>query len=900
MKHQDDELDLVLDRAVQEIREDVPDRQFEQAATDRVWQNLSREIVPEDESGPSAGHIRSCEDFQTLIPDYVADQLPQARHLLLQDHLGECIPCRRALKERRGAAARPFATPRPVKTGSWFVTMGWRAAAAAVIFMTLIGFGWKGEAFSFESGGMIRIEAVEGELFQLTGDGNVPLKTGDVITLEKGEGILTAKGSSAILTLADDSQVEMRERSELAVLERNYLFPGRQSDGQIDLKRGSVIVEASDQGSGHLYVNTSDCRVAVTGTVFSVSHGMRGSRVSVIEGEVHVNYRGNDDVLLPGQQTTTRSSLAHVPVAQDVAWSRNSAEYLELLREMRALGHEIDDVLQPGLRYDTDLLDLVPATTVVYVAMPNISDELGQAYEILQGRMAASDVLREWWEQQVIGMGGGEHLEEIIEKMRTFGDHLDEEVVMTVQLSANGEVSGPLFLARVSRPEAFLTMLAEEVAELEETYEQDLDLVMLQGQLPVGGSPGDAELYAWVRDDILALTPNFDSLWVMDAALQRVDGSTLAGSAFHEQLRDLYEDGVEWAVGVDLQRLIGTDHGDRESLEQMGLLDVQHVIAERKQRDGRTENRAVLTFDQPRRRMASWLAEPAAMGALDYVGPDASLAAAFVMKDMDILVDELFDFLGKTCGDFEESIREFQSREGVDIRRDFAAPLGGEFAIALDGPVLPTPSWKLVLEVYDPARFQRTMEWLVDRVNQEIAITGQSQGFRFESEQIGRREFFSIESLDTGLEVHFVFDGGYVIAGPSRGLLDRTLQNRSLGIRLTDSANFMSLLPRDDQVDFSGMIYQNLGPVLGPLAGTLSAIDLGDMVAGDKQMIASLAEGTKPSLAVFYGLEDRIIMASSAEGGLFTSGLDSLSGVTGLLGMQQSLARLVESEANAH
>ena len=40
---------------------------------------------------------------------------------------------------------------------------------------------------------------------------------------------------------------------------------------------------------------------------------------------------------------------------------------------------------------------------------------------------------------------------------------------------------------------------------------------------------------------------------------------------------------------------------------------------------------------------------------------------------------------------------------------DLAASLGGEFALALDGPLMPVPSWKLVSEVYDPGRFQATL-----------------------------------------------------------------------------------------------------------------------------------------------------------------------------------------------
>ena len=38
--------------------------------------------------------------------------------------------------------------------------------------------------------------------------------------------------------------------------------------------------------------------------------------------------------------------------------------------------------------------------------------------------------------------------------------------------------------------------------------------------------------------------------------------------------------------------------------------------------------------------------------------------------------------------------------------RALAATMGGDVAIALDGPVLPVPSFKVAIEVYDPARFQ--------------------------------------------------------------------------------------------------------------------------------------------------------------------------------------------------
>ena len=56
----------------------------------------------------------------------------------------------------------------------------------------------------------------------------------------------------------------------------------------VHLGRGSVIVQAKHRTQGHFYVDTGDCRVAVTGTLFGVTAGVKGSRIIVFQGEVHV------------------------------------------------------------------------------------------------------------------------------------------------------------------------------------------------------------------------------------------------------------------------------------------------------------------------------------------------------------------------------------------------------------------------------------------------------------------------------------------------------------------------------------------------------------------------------------------------------------------------------------
>ena len=898
MKRREADLDRMLDQALNEIREETPDSKFVAEATEQVWSQLAAHESAGKEEAQGPRRIESCAGFQELIPAYLNDALERNSMLLLKDHLGECVPCRRVYKKQSAARNKPAAASSPAKGRSWVSTLTWRVAAAAAIFVALVGVSVKTDVFTFETGGLIRIEAVEGELFRVSDEGSVPLQAGQELTLNEGERIRTAKDSSAVLAMADASQIEMRERSELAVMEKRSFIPGRKTDGVVDLARGSVIVEASDQGSGHIFVSTHDCDVAVKGTVFAVNSGIKGSRISVIEGEVHVQHSGEKDVLFAGQQTTTSRSLTAVPVEDEIAWSQNRDRYFELLREMRALSQELDEAFQPGLRYSTRLLDLAPADAAIFFTMPNVSDELSQAYEILQSRMASNEILASWWDQEMMAGGHGADFERVIEKIAAFGDPLGEELTMTVHVNGGSDVS-MLFLTELENPAEFRALVEQELAELGDQV-GDASIHFFEGELPATAPANlgsEEAVFFWATDGLLALTPHFHQLQALQTVLEGGSGTTISGSSFHDSLAELYEKGVEWAVAVDLETLIRADDpSDLETLEAMGLLDVQHIIGERRQIDGRTENRVAISFDQPRRRIASWLADPAPIGAMQFISPDATLAAAFAMKDMGTLVDELFTMISSMEPSFEDELNEFQQLSGIDIRQDFAAALGGEFVLAVDGPMLPKPSWKLAIEVYDPARLQQSLAWVVEQINAELADSD-VQGLKLDHEQVGAREFFVLESLDTGIQVHYVFDDGYVVFAPSRGLLERALQSRVSGIQLTDAPDFVELLPHDGEVNFSAAFYHNLGPVLGPLSRTIAGSGLGDLSADQTQFLQELASESKPGLMLAYGEPTRITFTSDAEGGLFSSGLSSLSGVGGLLGMQQSL---LSTLAQAH
>src|SRR5262249_10654364 len=142
------------------------------------------------------------------------------------------------------------------------------------------------------------------------------------------------------------------------------------------------------------------------------------------------------------------------------------------------------------------------------------------------------------------------------------------------------------------------------------------------------------------------------------------------------------------------------------------------LVIEQKQMSGKTMTRAQLNFSGERTGAASWLASPAPMGALEFVSPQAYGLASVVTKDARTILDEILSLGGAVPPNV---ITNLQNELGIDIRRDLAEPLGGEFVVAMDGPFLPTPSWKVVAEVYDSARLQNSIDQLVRQVNTNLA-----------------------------------------------------------------------------------------------------------------------------------------------------------------------------------
>jgi hypothetical protein len=251
------------------------------------------------------------------------------------------------------------------------------------------------------------------------------------------------------------------------------------------------------------------------------------------------------------------------------------------------------------------------------------------------------------------------------------------------------------------------------------------------------------------------------------------------------------------------------------------------------------------------------------MGALDFVSPGAQAVAAFVFKSPSLVFDDILAVAAAHGPEAGRELAELESRLELRLREDVAETLGGEFALALDGPILPIPAWKFVIEVYDPARLQSSIELFVRKAGDEAARSSRP-ALSLDGEQVADRTYYTLHGGGLPSEVHYAWAEGYLVAAPSRALVMRAIETRRSGETLGQSASLRALFARDGAAHVSGLLYQNLGPMLGSLLEAPGA----DRIAPDqRRSLDDLARGARPSLLSAYGEEGGIRVAAS--GGLF-------------------------------
>ena len=899
MKSNND-FDAILDKAAAEMRTEQVDPALVNKAAERVWARIAVETPAQTTEAVSAERIENCADFQSLIPAYLSGNLSEARSLLLVDHTHECIPCRKAMKDARSRRMAPSKKAAVTQRYSISpVVLRWGIAAVLVIGLGLVALPLFQRLAPFGGNLEATVQAAEGQVYQIADTRSIPVKAGD--KLQKGDRLRTAKDAHAFIRLGDGSVVEVKDRSEF------YITKNLQGT-TIHLNRGAILVEAAKQDKQRLFVDTGDSRVSVTGTIFSVNNGTKGSRVSVIEGEVHLDHANNERVIRAGEQATTSASIEKVALKDEVAWSRNSARYAQTLAAFTSLNKELGKVALPGVRNSTHLLNLMPESTIVYAALPNLTSTIVESHRIMQDRINQNAVLRQWYEKKNSNERG-HNVDQVMGTIREFGDYLGDEIAVSVSIDGNGDPVAPLVLAELKNSAGLQQFLEQQVAKYAGNQQGRPEIRFVAdpaSETPAAVIPGKKvnELFVWIENDLFAASPKLQQLQAVTSVVRGGGQSGFTSTAFHNRIAQVYQEGAGLVVAANLERLIekkkpellkgttdATSAAQGESaLKQLGILNLKYFVLDQKKANGKTQTQATVSFSESQRGIPSWLAAPAPMGSLEYISPDANVVAGFVVKDPVRLVDDLLGVIETVSPDLRKNLDKQMAERGVDIRKDIAAPLGGEFAFAIDGPILPTPAWKMVFEVNDSQHLQETLERIVGEVNKEAAKFGKS-GLVWDRAEIGGRPYYTLKSSDFGLvEVNYTYVNGYVVMGPSRAMVERSVRAQDQGYTLLRSSRFTAGLPADGNANFSAIFYHNLAPLVQPFADTIAS--RAQNLPQEQQLaIKAMAADMPPTLAYAYAQGDSITFKANTEGGPFGLSPATIMGVPNALEIQSVLQR---------
>ncbi len=431
------------------------------------------------------------------------------------------------------------------------------------------------------------------------------------------------------------------------------------------------------------------------GTVFAVSAGMGGSVVSVVEGSVAVNQPGIEVVLSPGEQSASNPALAS-SVEEAVAWSPEAADYLELLASFVKIERQLAELNPAELRTSSALLPYLPEGAFVFGAVPNLGGKLGQALMLAEQQSTENATFGAWWNSET-----GRQLRQMVDRLQSVSSLLGDEVAFSVGVQAPGQ-EAPIVMARVQpgKREALASALDGLFADT-----------------------GEPALPYSLADDLMVVSNSASNLaWALGHLGQG------AGSPFAAAIRERYQRGVGWLVGIDAAPVIVmAKDDDAPPVELAAMVGLKYLFLEQRAPAGAEENEITLVFPGERQGMASWLADSGSGGAAEYLPADALVAGYVSTREPWQLFQEMSAFMTKENETFAADLAAANGKLGEGFLDNLTAAMGTESAFALNGFSVDGPQWVMAVLANDSSVIDNSLRKLADAVNAELAAEEQTQ-----------------------------------------------------------------------------------------------------------------------------------------------------------------------------
>jgi hypothetical protein len=241
-------------------------------------------------------------------------------------------------------------------------------------------------------------------------------------------------------------------------------------------------------------------------------------------------------------------SIAPVAVKDEVAWSRKAGQYAQMLATLAAVRKDLVAIPRPGVRNSTHLLDLMPADTVVYAALPNLANTIAESHRVIQERISQNPALREWWEKEAVR----QTTKIWIRRSKRFDSSVTISVMkLPCQLRsmANTKPDAPLVLAELKNSTGLREFMEQQVAKYSagQTGKPDIQFVEDPSKAIASSTDGEKkeQLYVWIQNDLLAASPKLQQLQSLQQSQAGGGTSGFTGTPFHDRIAQEYSEGAE-------------------------------------------------------------------------------------------------------------------------------------------------------------------------------------------------------------------------------------------------------------------------------------------------------------------------------------------------------------------
>ena len=452
------------------------------------------------------------------------------------------------------------------------------------------------------------------------------------------------------------------------------------------------------------------------------------------------------------------------------------------------------------------------------------------------------------------------------------------------------EVNADAFRASFGKQVAQLTESLKAGGFDDEGNEFEIDIVIVDD----ASDAVDNQLSVLLIDDLLVASADAETLQTVQASIAS-GSSSFVGSELHQLLASSYSQGTEILGAINVAEFVSPfAHSSQmseqahQAFEESGVGNVEYIIAQYEQQDGVTTIAADMHFAGERQGMMSLLTNPGPMGSLEFFSTETTFATALLAREPIAIVEELGDI--RISSDDSPSANEAQAE--IQLFYDIVSGVGGEMAFGLDGPALPTPAWKAVIESYDQVELQASIAAAVQRFNDKAALEDVNASVALSPSNVDGYTGFQVDlSIDasenvpavlTSASFNYAYVEGYLVAAANEALVDRAIGFYSSGSGLPTDSEFQDLMARDGYLDYSALFFSRLGEMMGGIMGSLPAV-----LSEEQQQALSLIDEFDaemgPSLTSVLALPDKIHVAHNGSSQLPTQVVSQLTALLPLI-----------------